>query len=214
MPHDTTKPLPVGVGVMLVDSLGRVAVSQRLGEGPLKGYWQWPGGALKTPDELPFEAAVRELEEETGLTVDSRRIQGLAASEVRHEPYPYLAYTYILYVHDNEELINTEPDKHTNWIWVTPQFAMILNMIPGSKEYLKYATCRKRPTPLAVDVEQQVERAACDYCRYLHRGSTANGWKAQCQMFGWNLLPLGNSLLIPCPSECTHGPYLSRKEED
>jgi len=64
-----------GVGILLLDSSGRVFVARRT-DTP-EDAWQMPQGGIDD-GETPYEAAVRELEEETGtdkveLLAESRR---------------------------------------------------------------------------------------------------------------------------------------------
>ena len=56
----------VGVGAVVVDQ-GRVLLVRR-GREPLKGQWSLPGGMLEVGESLS-DGVVREVKEETGLTV-------------------------------------------------------------------------------------------------------------------------------------------------
>lgn len=64
----TVPPPPEGyrpcVGVMLLDAEGRIFVGERL---DTPGAWQMPQGGIDD-GETPVEAALRELQEETGIT--------------------------------------------------------------------------------------------------------------------------------------------------
>ena len=65
-------PYRKNVGVMLVNSDDRVFVGRRI---DMKGpHWQMPQGGID-PGESPKEAALRELEEETGVSRDLVRIE-------------------------------------------------------------------------------------------------------------------------------------------
>lgn len=66
----TTKPPVLGVST-LVRLEGRVLLVKRARQ-PLQGYWSLPGGHVEG-GELLAEAAVREVREETGITIDEPR---------------------------------------------------------------------------------------------------------------------------------------------
>lgn len=57
----------VGVGVVLIDH-GRILLVKR-GREPGKGLWAVPGGKVRSGETLK-EAARREIEEETGLSIE------------------------------------------------------------------------------------------------------------------------------------------------
>ncbi len=57
----------VGVGAVIVED-GRVLLVRR-GHEPMKGHWSLPGGLLELGESLA-DGVVREVKEETGLTVE------------------------------------------------------------------------------------------------------------------------------------------------
>ncbi|PRX08174.1 UNVERIFIED_ORG: putative (di)nucleoside polyphosphate hydrolase [Martelella mediterranea] len=73
MPHPKAQDLPYrpNVGVMILNREGKVWLGRRLSEGNSESdgspqLWQMPQGGID-PGEKPFEAAKRELYEETGI---------------------------------------------------------------------------------------------------------------------------------------------------
>jgi 8-oxo-dGTP diphosphatase len=64
----------VGVGAVIIEA-DRVVLVKR-GHPPLAGEWSIPGGALEVGETLR-EAAVREVLEETGLTVETADLLGV-----------------------------------------------------------------------------------------------------------------------------------------
>ena len=58
----------VAVGVLIRPD-GQFLLASRPEGKPYAGYWEFPGGKLE-PGETSFEALVRELQEELGITVD------------------------------------------------------------------------------------------------------------------------------------------------
>jgi len=67
-------PVPASC-LIVVDSRNRLALVKR-SVAPKKGYWCLPGGFMEL-GETPEEAALRELEEETGLTGKTDRLLGV-----------------------------------------------------------------------------------------------------------------------------------------
>lgn len=62
----------VGVGVVVVRPGGEILLVER-GRPPLAGYWSVPGGKVEL-GEATAAAAVREVEEETGVAVEIERL--------------------------------------------------------------------------------------------------------------------------------------------
>jgi 8-oxo-dGTP diphosphatase len=62
------------VGAVIKDAAGRLLLVKR-GHEPGAGLWSLPGGRIE-PGETDQQAVAREIMEETGLTVQSRRLLG------------------------------------------------------------------------------------------------------------------------------------------
>lgn len=77
-----TLPYRPAVGVMLIDGRRRVFVAQRL-DSTLEA-WQMPQGGLDEGEE-PLEGALRELEEETGITSDKVELIARCPAELTYD---------------------------------------------------------------------------------------------------------------------------------
>ena len=82
----------VGVGAVIIND-GRVLLVKR-GHAPLAGTWSIPGGVLELGETLR-EAAIREAQEETCLTVETANLLGVYDRVLRDEAYRTL-YHYVL----------------------------------------------------------------------------------------------------------------------
>jgi ADP-ribose pyrophosphatase YjhB (NUDIX family) len=85
----------VGVGAVIVDD-GRVLLVRR-GSEPLKGHWTLPGGLLELGEPL-LDGVVREVREETGLTVEPVELVELVDRIHREEErvrYHYVIADYL-----------------------------------------------------------------------------------------------------------------------
>ncbi len=82
MTDKTSLPYRPGAGVMLLNREGKVFVAQRL-DSTLEA-WQMPQGGLEA-DEDPQDGALRELEEETGITRDKVEIIARCPAELLYD---------------------------------------------------------------------------------------------------------------------------------
>ena len=64
---------PKQIGIAIVEYQGRYLVGLRGPDGPLPGYAEFPGGKCNL-DESPFDCAVRECFEESGLAIVPERL--------------------------------------------------------------------------------------------------------------------------------------------
>jgi 8-oxo-dGTP pyrophosphatase MutT (NUDIX family) len=60
---------------------------------PNKDLWVAPGGKLE-PDESPTECAVREMEEETGLKIQSLALRGIMTEVSPHPDYQWITFIF------------------------------------------------------------------------------------------------------------------------
>lgn len=91
------------------------------------GFWQSVTGSLED-DETPYEAAIREVKEETGLDALAYNFQDWQANNT-YEIYPHWRYRYAEGVTENVEhlfgltlpaplTITLAPNEHVRYEWV------------------------------------------------------------------------------------------------
>jgi ADP-ribose pyrophosphatase YjhB (NUDIX family) len=105
----------VAVGAVVVDG-GRALLIRR-GEEPLKGKWSIPGGMLELGESL-LEGVVREVREETGLTVEPVELIELLDRVHRDGDrvrYHYVIADYLCRVVDGSLRAASDADE-TRWV--------------------------------------------------------------------------------------------------
>ena len=83
----------VGVGAVVID--GTKVLLVRRGQEPLKGEWSLPGGALELGETLQ-QGVVREVLEETGLTVAPGGVIEILDRIIQDEASGRIRYHYVL----------------------------------------------------------------------------------------------------------------------
>ncbi|MCX7558483.1 RNA pyrophosphohydrolase [Sulfitobacter sp. F26204] len=129
------------VGIMLLNTEGAVFVGQR--KDNYKEAWQMPQGGVDK-GETPRDAALRELEEETGVTADMVSILAETGSwlayDLPHELVPKLWKSkfrgqeqkwFLMRFHGNDDEVNivTEHQEFSAWKWV-PVDELVAGIVP------------------------------------------------------------------------------------
>jgi putative (di)nucleoside polyphosphate hydrolase len=133
------------VGVMVLNAAGEVFVGQRLD----RDYdaWQMPQGGVDSGED-PAQAALRELEEETGITRDLVSMQAQSDSwlpyELPHDLVPRLwqgkyrgqqQKWFLLRFHGTDDQVNivTAQPEFSAWRWLAPD-VMLAGIVPFKRE--------------------------------------------------------------------------------
>lgn len=128
---ETALPYRPCVGVMLADASGRVFVGERI---DTPGAWQMPQGGIDNGED-PGAAALRELEEETGVGPALVTVEAEHPDWVQYDLPPHLLgkvwkgryrgqrqkWFLLRYRgRDDQITLDTEHPEFSAWRWVTP----------------------------------------------------------------------------------------------
>ncbi len=142
MTQAESQPLVLVAACALIDSQGRVLISQRPEGKTLAGLWEFPGGKLED-GETPEHALVRELEEELGVSVASSDLKPLTFSSYSYPDFHLVMPIFACWRWDNE----ARAKEGQALAWVCPAalsgYAMppadepLKSLLPALVEYLR-----------------------------------------------------------------------------
>ena len=101
--------------VALIDSDGRVLLSQRPQEKNMGGLWEFPGGKIEK-DETPEEALIRELEEELGILTWNSCLAPLTFASHTYDKFHLLMPLFVCRRWEGRPF----PKENQNLEWVHP----------------------------------------------------------------------------------------------
>lgn len=129
-------PLKVGTLLYFFDEEDRVLLMQRKKE-PNKGLWSPPGGKVHTHlGESPFEGAVREADEETGLRLKPSQLH--LAGFLSEEAYEGSAHWYIFLFEVKLKLTFIPPAHAEGHFEFFPQDKLFEINIPDTDRQIIY----------------------------------------------------------------------------
>ena len=130
MKDKTNLPLRIGVGIILINNENKVFVGKRI-DNPKK-FWQMPQGGINNNESL-FQAAKRELKEETGITkiklvkeLDEWLIYNLPKNllgkiwQGKYKGQKQKWFVMKFEGKDQEINVNTCSPEFLDWKWVNP----------------------------------------------------------------------------------------------
>jgi 8-oxo-dGTP pyrophosphatase MutT (NUDIX family) len=108
-------------------------MSQRKNTINFSGRWQFAGGKLEI-GENPVESGIREVTEETGLEIDTKRLEYVDA--IFDDPTTDVCFVYLIELNETEIPLRIENEKTGDWILMTCDEALKLDLMPGLKEII------------------------------------------------------------------------------
>jgi len=108
----------VGVAAVVMDDEGRFLLSKRLADKHGANTWSFPSGK-PDPGESPEQACLRELAEETGIVANFAQPLGVWTYDRWDHYGVHYVTLYFLVDPGGQEPQNLEPEKHSDWEWLT-----------------------------------------------------------------------------------------------
>lgn len=99
----------------LVDSSGRVLITQRPQHKELGGLWEFPGGKVE-PGEAPEDALIRELKEELDLTVEPDALDPFAFASHAYPDFHLLMPLYRVSHWTGEPVLHEGAAQAMRWV--------------------------------------------------------------------------------------------------
>ncbi len=135
----------IGVGGVVIHNSHVLLV--KLTYGPAKGKWLIPGG-LVDPGELLQEAVVREIHEETGISVQPTGIIGLRSMVRIRDHLTDLYCVFVCQVTSDEQKIVQEDEEVADARWMP---LSDLDSEPLVTEYTKKVILQAQGSPMVYD---------------------------------------------------------------
>lgn len=105
----------------------KLYVSQRINTTNFAGKWQFAGGKLEE-NENHFDGGIREVKEETGITLTKERLHYLYP--IHNDPSTFACFLHVVHLKSNEIPQRTE-DKMSEWQLMEPDEILKLDLMPG-----------------------------------------------------------------------------------
>ncbi len=112
----------------------KILLLQRLPTHPQANLWCSPGGKLNK-GEKPIEAAVRELEEETGILIHPNALIDLGKFYVCYPNGDFIVNLFKVQLDENDVTIQIKNTEHQAYCLCSLKEAKLLSLTPGLNEY-------------------------------------------------------------------------------
>lgn len=120
----------------LVECDGKILLLHRHEHKSEGGKWGIPAGKIDKEDINKESALVREIFEETGLSIKEEDLNFHRTFFVEYPNKKYLYHYHKTTLKENKEII-VEKNEHQDYIWVTPQEALAMPLITHEDHCMK-----------------------------------------------------------------------------
>ncbi|MFV0352080.1 MAG: NUDIX hydrolase [Oscillospiraceae bacterium] len=129
----TNKHTIVAVKGLIVHN-NKILLMQRSNSDPINpGIWEFAGGSVEFGETLD-NALIREVQEETGLTIQIKKLLYADASLIREDRYA-VVLCYHCITSQNEVALSFE---HKNYLWASKEEALQMLYPPIANNLIKY----------------------------------------------------------------------------
>lgn len=132
-----TPPQQIGTCAILVNTQGLILLGKRK-NGYKAGFFGLPGGRVEINEPL-IESAQREIEEETGIKVDTPKYLGIIREN--QDGYDFIHFVFTAQVGDAQPVL-AEPNKCEGWKWFAHNKALP-KVLPGHLAAINLFTNKK-----------------------------------------------------------------------
>ena len=127
------RPLVLVAALALIDSDGRVLLSQRPEGKAMAGLWEFPGGKVEA-GELPEQAIIREAYEELGIDIHASCLAPLTFASHSYEAFHLLMPLYVCRVWQG----TVRGREGQAMVWVRPHEMSRYPMPPADKPLIAH----------------------------------------------------------------------------
>ncbi|VVB74357.1 ADP-ribose pyrophosphatase [uncultured archaeon] len=118
-----------------VEKKGKIILLHRQDHAREGNTWGVPAGKLKDKETLT-EGVLREIKEETGITLKEPNLKYFKKIYVKYPNYDFVYHIFQTKIKGKEE-IKLNPEEHKNYKWITPKNALKMNLIEDEDACIK-----------------------------------------------------------------------------
>ena len=126
MPIIDRKHVKIVVSLALINDDDKILLSKRPKNKHLSGFWEFPGGKVKS-GEVPEIALIREIKEEIDIDINNKCIAPLSFTEFDYKEFQLLLLLYVCRKWEGEP----KSMENNEIIWVKPSMLRKYKMPPA-----------------------------------------------------------------------------------